>query len=188
MLGTILKFYVEVFSDQNLAYYLFSTIVQGFLALVGFLGAVAIFKIQLLESDMTSITNFIRPWIVSNLKGDIANGYSSLEMMAEIEKFIQEGGSNIRGDHIQIAHEKFGKIYTEKSVVRRVMVDFALWSFFNVSWALIGIPLSKLLIFEKLYFILALYSMFNIVLSLASIYVAFVMIRGILGYSFVVRV
>ena len=78
MLGTILKFYVEVFSDQNLAYYLFSTIVQGFLALVGFLGAVAIFKIQLLESDMTSITNFIRPWIVINLKGDIANGYSSL--------------------------------------------------------------------------------------------------------------
>jgi len=183
VVGSIFRDYLCVFSDQNLSYYLFSTVVQGFLALVGVLGAVALFKIQLLESNATSTTEFVKAFVTAH-RGVLANGYSPEEMMVETEKILEDQQITLYRSNIEVAYNKLKKISVEKSEIRKDMVDFSLWSFFDVLLALIGMPFSKFLIVHQLYFWIGLYSIFNILLSLVALLLAFIMIRHILGYSF----
>lgn len=44
--------YKIIFSDINIVLTLFATIVQGFLGLIGFLGAIVLFKLQTLENNL----------------------------------------------------------------------------------------------------------------------------------------
>jgi|GEM_PF-2186989 len=186
ILGSALKFYPYVFRDQNLSYYLFSTIVQGFLALVGVLGAVALFKLQNTENDERDILNFARPLLVDLRLGTIANSYSSIQVKDEIKRILA-GEHSIDHELLQVAHNKLEKVFDEKSRIRKAMVDFALWSFVTVLLALLGIPLSTLLIHFELYLFIGLYSVIDIGLAIGALFAAFVMIRSILGYTFILR-
>lgn len=178
-----LLYYKDVFSDQNLSYYLYSTIVQGFLSLLGFLGALAIFKIQLLENEISQVADSIREPMRLHRVTTI-DGYSSIEIMNEAEKIIQDKNVNINVNEIIVGYNRIKKVFTEKSDIRKSMVDFAMWSFINVSFALLGLLYSKTLIVNALYFFAGVYPVINICISLASLIMALILIRRILGYSF----
>jgi hypothetical protein len=186
ILGSVLNFYPEVFADQNLSYYLFSTVVQGFLALVGVLGAVALFKLQNVENEINNTMSFILPVAVI-FRGAIANGYSSTQMIDEIEKVLGRKETLPERGLLQNAYDKLKSASNEKSSVRSTMVDFSLWSFITVLLALLGIPFTKLLIFYNLYFLTALYCITDISLSIGALFAAFVMIKRTLGYTYTMR-
>ena len=186
VLGSTLKFYPYVFNDQNLSYYLFSTVVQGFLALVGVLGAVALFKLQNTENNEKDIVDFARPLLVNLRLGTIANSYSSIQVMDEIKRILAGEHSMDRG-LLQVAHDKLEKVFDEKSRIRKAVVDFALWSFITVLLALLGIPLSTLLIHFECYLIMGLYCIIVIGLAIGALFAAFMMIRSILGYTFILH-
>ncbi len=183
ILGFSLTHYKDVFSDQNLSYYLFSTIVQGFLSLLGFLGALAIFKIQLLENEISQVADSMREPMRLH-RGTDTDGYSSIEIMNEAERIIQDHNVDIDISKIRVGHARIKKVFNEKSDIRKSMVDFAMWSFINVSLALLGLLYSKVLIVNGLYFFASIYPIINVCISLVSLLTALLLIRRILGYSF----
>jgi len=186
--GILMYFYKNIFNDQNTSFYTFSTIVQGFLALIGFLGTVIIFRLQLIENDAQSTSDNLKPF-VRDYRGLLTDSYSWIEMMNECEKIseIPDKLNSFYSSKIKVGYERLSKLNKEKSSIRNMMVDFSLLSLINIVLALIGIPLSRFLIIHS--FILAdgIYLIINITLSYASVLSAFRLIRSCLGYSFKVK-
>jgi len=177
----LLIFYKSIFSDQNVSFYTFSTIVQGFLALIAFLGAVAVFKLQLIENEAQKISNGLES-SVRDYRGVVVHSYSWIEMMNACSKILEN--KDFSNNVISSGYEKLCRLRDEKSPIRSKMVDFSLASLVNIVVALLGIPFSKLLTVHGLVFIDAIYIVFNITLSYASTLSAFRLIRLCLGYSF----
>lgn len=65
---SVVKMRYEVFTNINLYFYFFSTIVQGFLALIAVLGTFVVFKLQLLETDLRPLVKELAE-ILSNYHG-----------------------------------------------------------------------------------------------------------------------
>lgn len=181
-LGIIETNYSNVFSDQNLSYYLFSTIVQGFLSLVGILGAVAIFKIQLLENESLVITESGKKFM-EHYKGFCVNCYTPKEMLDETQNILNDDGNHAHREQIKKTQERLSENNKEKLFIRETMVRFVLLSFINVSVALIGISLSKLLIMNELYFLMSVYSIINLSFSISVLLVSLEIIKHIIGQS-----
>lgn len=181
ILITLIIINSETISDQNLYYYIFSTIVQGFLSLIALLGTVVIFKIQLLENEMSNVAANSVKSIQGPLAMDNAHLLSPTEMMSELGKRISIS-SDTSENIFKTIHDKLQKINLEKGELRTKMVDFSIISFINIAIALIGMPLSKL-IRNCDYFSIC-YMILNINLSIYSLFYAFRLIRSSLGYSF----
>lgn len=179
----ILVFYKSIFIDQNVSFYTYSTIVQGFLALVAFLGTVTIFKIQLIENEAQKISIGLEEG-VKMYKGIEVHSYSWIGMMNVCQAILENKDSQWQIQQIRSGYDKLCKLRDEKSPIRSEMVDFSLFSFINIIMALIGIPLSKLFISQNLLFIGAIYLLINVTFSFVSIRSAFKLIRKCLGYSF----
>lgn len=62
----------DLFSNPNVYNYSLSTIAQGFIALVAFLGAVVVFKLQLFENELNRLVDTARP-AVCYFKGLVAS-------------------------------------------------------------------------------------------------------------------
>lgn len=177
-----------IFDDQNLYYYVFSTIIQGFLALVAFLGAVVIYKLQLLEIEMGSFADKIRPTLEKYL-GERARVLSQKEIDEEIEKIkkSKENDNCYIATYFQLLEQysnNVPKLRDEKGLIRSKMVDFSIISFFNVGFCLISLPLSRLVVDSKLYFVGEALVLIGFLISYVSLLFAFRIIRIILGYSF----
>ena len=183
----LLYFYKDVFSDQNIAFYTFSTIVEGFLALVGFLGAITIFKIQLIENEAQKISDGLEI-IVLQYKGVVASSFSWIEMMNACSNILDDKNSNYHIDEIKSGFEKLCRLRDEKSPIRNTMVDFSLITLVNVMVALIGILFSKILISNGLFLANAIYTLITLCLAFYSVKMAFKVIRFGMGYSFVRKV
>lgn len=183
----ILYFYKIIFSNQNVSYYLFSTIVQGFLALVGFLGALTVFKIQLIENEAQKISAGLEE-SVKMYRGVIVHSYSWIEMMGECSYILDDKNSQWQIPQIKSGYEKLCKLRDEKSPIRNSMVDFSIVTFVNIFIALLGIVLSTAFISNCLYFINTVYSFITIILSFYSVINAFGVIRSSLGYSYSIKI
>lgn len=184
----LLLFYSKaVFSDQNVAFYTFSTIVQGFLALVGFLGAFTIFKIQLIENEAYKISTGLES-SVKMYNGEITHSYSWIEMMNECSKILDNEASQWKLVEITSGYQKLCKLRDEKSPIRNTMVDFSLITIVNIIIALLGILLSKIFISNTLFLVNGFYVSLSLCLSYISIKIAFKLIRSCLGYSFNIKI
>jgi hypothetical protein len=178
--------YPTVFSDQNVSYYVYSTVVQGFLALIGFLGAVSVFKLQLIENEAQKISAGLED-TVKMYKGVEVHSYSWIEMMNVCEEIIQDKNSQWQLQQIKSGCDKLFKLRDEKSPVRNSMIDLSLISMINIILALFGMPLSRLFIVENLFFINYIYMMVIFTLSIYSAINAVQVIRYCVGYSFSIK-
>jgi len=179
----LLCFYKGVFIDEAVTFYTFSTIVQGFLALVGFLGALTIFKIQLIESEAQKISNGLEV-SVKMYNGIKVHSYSWIEMMNACCAILQNKESNFQVEDIKTGYGKLCTLRDEKSPIRNSMVSFSLITMVNIVIALLGIPLSKLFVSSELFLVNTIYTLITLGLSYYSIKGAFKVIRSCLGYSF----
>jgi len=179
----LLYFYKDVFSDQNVSFYTFSTIVQGFLALVGFLGALTVFKIQLIENEAQKISTGLETSI-KMYKGIEVHSYSWIEMMNACSVILENKDSNFNITEIKSGYEKLCKLRDQKSPIRNDMVSFSLVTMINVMISLLGILLSKVFISNELFLTNAFYTLLTLCLAFYSIKSAFKVIRSCLGYSF----
>lgn len=180
-------YYKNIFNDENVSFYLFSTIVQGFLALVGFLGALTVFKIQLIENEAQKISTALES-SVEMYHGTISRSYSWIEMMNESSKILEDSRSQWRLGEIKSGYAKLCKLRDEKSPIRNIMVDFSLITMVNIMVALFGILLSKIFISNELFLSNTFYALLALSLSYISIKIAFKLIRSCLGYSFSVMI
>ncbi len=177
-----------IFNDQNLYYYIFSTIVQGFLALVAFLGTVVIYKLQIIETDLNATANKAEP-SVENFVGITARTLSWVEIMNEANKILDAPAGNKNYDEedidkLAIFSLKLSSLSKERGLIRSRMVDFSLLSFLNVGFSLIAMPISKLLVTKELYIGGETLVLIGITVSFISMIYAFRIIRAVLGYSF----
>jgi hypothetical protein len=180
-------FYKDVFKNQNVLFYTYSTIVQGFLALIGFLGALAIFKIQLIENEAQKVSSGLEH-SVEMYKGREVHSYSWGEMVNACSHILSNKESQWQITEIQSGYDKLCKLRDEKSPVRNNMVDFSIITMVNIMISLFGILLSNVFISNELYLTNAFYSLLALCLSFISIKGAFSLIRSVLGYSFTLYV
>ncbi len=90
--------------DISAFYYTFSTIVQGFLALVGFLGAVSIYKLQIIENEASKISSSLEESIAL-YKGPVAYAYSWIETMNACGLILENKDSYFKINEITSAHK-----------------------------------------------------------------------------------
>lgn len=182
------KFAQDIFLDQNLYYYTFSTIIQGFLALVALLGAVVIYKLQIIENDLNKISDKVEIY-VAQIKGAITKTYSWIETMNECQRILSDSAdpNSNNGAYIKMCFDKMQTLSNNRGDIRSHMVDFSLLSFLNIGLALFGLPISKLLVVNSSYYIGTLYLMINILISCISMFFAWKVVRVVMGYSFKVH-
>ncbi len=191
LVGLITLFADKVFSDQNLYYYTFSTIVQGFLALVAFLGAVVIYKLQIIESDLDKISNNLYLYIrvFPPFSESVEGVYSWVEIMNEGEKIInsQENKTGMHSDSVKKAEiylNKLRNLSSDRGGIRTKMVDFSLFSFLNVGFSLISMTITRFFVEQELFYLGEAFIIIGILASCFSLFLAFKIIRAVLGYSF----
>lgn len=183
----LLLFPRSVFSDQNLYYYTFSTIVQGFLALVALLGALVVYKLQIIEAELNNTRDRMEPDL-SKFIGEATQSFSWIEAMNEARKILdnkENYSDNNRPllGRIEMNWKKLDGLSRDR-VIRSQMVDFSLLSFLNISLALIAIPISKMIVINDLLYLGAILLIINIIISFFSMISAFGIIRRVLGYDF----
>ena len=190
IVALMLLFANDIFSDQSLYYYTFSTIVQGFLALVALLGAVVVYKLQIIETELNST----RDRMESDLTYFLAQApysFSWIEAMNEAKKILDNNTKDSVHksyiERIEMNWKKLDKLSKERGVIRSKMVDFSLLSFINIGLALIALPLSKMILINKFFFLGSALLILNITISYISMIFAFKIIRLVLGYSFSIR-
>lgn len=173
-------------NDLSVFYYTFSTIVQGFLALVGFLGALSVYKLQLIETEASKVSLGLEPTVALYKGEHIVRTYSWIEMMNQCGHILENKESNWEIDKVRSGYEKFTKLRDEKDTVRNTMLDFAVISMINIIFALIMLPLSKVLISNDLLLLSVVLLLMSISLSLFSAKKAISVIRKCLGYGFTI--
>lgn len=177
----------KIFDDQNVSFYTFSTIVQGFLALIGLLGTVVVFRLQLIEQETEKISNIL----VSTLNFFIpvrVHEYSLSALMIESKKILDNKKHEEESPgpyyHLETMFSNLENLGEQKTTIRNTMVDFSIVSLTNITVALLGLPLSKLFILNGWIPWLGVYLTINLTLSFFSVLAAFRIIRKCLGYSF----
>lgn len=180
-------FRTEIFNDQNLYYYTFSTIVQGFLALVAFLGTVVIYKLQIIEMELNKIGEKLIDFLFSMTGTQKYLAFTYIEIINESDQFIQSVNSKGMDEQninkIRIYSNKLKDLNNEKGEIRNNMVDFTILSFLNISLALIGIPLSKYFVNNQLFFVGYILLILNILISFVTLYYTWKVIRKVMGYT-----
>jgi hypothetical protein len=169
-------FYDYIFVKDSVYYYTFSTIVQGFIGLIAFLGAVVVFKLQIHENEINKVLDVLRGLLDSFY--DVECQYSSND---EIKKICEEKKIVLK-DSAKSNYIKLTEIDRQKGELRSVLVDFVIITLINVSMAIFGLLFVP--IFQFHVFIGTLFLLSNIFLSIFSLYWVWRVVRVTLGYSF----
>jgi hypothetical protein len=169
-----------IFIDATPYFYIFSTIAQGFVALVAFLGAVIIFRLQLYENEMEKVSEAAKILLHSFSLPEERAAFSPVEIFGKCSYIIND----LKTEHpqLRIVYNKMEEILKQKGRIRNQMVDFTIISFINISLALIN------LLFPTIYKIFPIvgYSMtiFNIGFSIFSLFFAWRVVRSAVGYTY----
>lgn len=135
-----------VFADVELLYFSYSTIVQGFLALVGFLGAVALFRLQLFETHAAAVADSVKDKVGELSKS--ARIFTWRDVMFECEMLYRDSSHKEHPHlhHITEGLTVFRNLENRIDSIKKLMLGFSLLSLLAVVVSLIGLPLSKFLI------------------------------------------
>lgn len=177
--GILLYFSPCIFSKENVYFYTLSTIVQGFVALVAFLGAVVVFKIQLEDQAMQKLSDNIED--VIDEYDSAARTYTPTQMMSACEKIIREKDKE---DTVFIRrfYGKMKETSQSRDEARNAMVDFATISLFNVAVALLSLLFTPILI--TYWRVGGVLLVTNVALSIFSLSLALQVVRRAIGYKF----
>ena len=138
---------------------------------------------MVVETDLNKTSDKLEIPVIY-YKGTTAQTFSWIEMMNESAKILEDAKNNRYRSEIEMCHKKMVMLSDEKSEIRTKMVDFSLLSFANVIFALVGLPISKVLVFYNLHVVGVSYSALNILISIISLFFAWKIIRISMGYSF----
>lgn len=183
--GLLFYFASEIFTEQNVYFYTSSTIVQGFMALVAFLGTVVVFKVQLEDQAMQKLSDGVEGF-VQHYHGLKANVYTPTQMFDACKEIIERGGDYGNLDSIKKAKEKMEETLSSRSETRNKMVDFAVVSFFNISVAIISLLFTPVL--KEHCYIGGILLTANVYLSIFTLSQALQVVRSTMGYSFQVNI
>ncbi|MCK9578211.1 hypothetical protein M0R01_01800 [bacterium] len=179
-------FYKNLFSNINASFYILSSIIQGFLALIGFLGTVTIYKLQLIENEAEKVSSGLEEFII-NYNGTEVRSYSWIEMMNTCKKIL-DNPNNTSTTGIKKGYERLCELQNQKQPIQKSMVDFSLLSMVNVIISLMGIPLSSFFIENRLICLNAILIIIVFLLSYYCIKGSFKTIRKSVGYSFTTKI
>lgn len=173
-------YFTKNIKDQTFYYYLFSSIIQGFLALVGVLGAAVIYKMQLIENNLNLVKEKSINFIRMHINGSY-DEYSWKVVKIEIEKQLQESPENL--NYKDMSH-KFNDLSEHLELIKNDIIQFSSVTFVTVAIAFLGLPLSNFLLTEELYvtastlsFVTILLSLYLLLFSLMMIFTIFVDIK-----------
>jgi hypothetical protein len=177
-----------MYKDQNLYFYTFSTIVQGFLALVAFLGTVVIYKLQIIEQELNNVRDRMIDDLIVFL-GSAANSYSWIKAKNEVELILKSRKTQpaILENEISRLEYGYNKLENEsktKGEIRTLMVDFSTFSFINIGISLLGIPFSKMFLENSWFLAAEILLIVSVFWSIYTLILAMRVIRLALGYNF----
>lgn len=126
--------------DSYVYYYSYSTIVQGFVALVAFVGALAIFKLQHDQDAKQRLCSEVLPW-VRHIEGNSEIGKLD-EFIATIKRLAEEpsGGLHYR-QKIKEFYGKIAPLAESQRLMTIYLKRFAIVCLWDIGIALVGIPL-----------------------------------------------
>lgn len=121
-------------------YSFFSAIIQGFVGLVAFLGAIAIFQLQNHESEMWRLADLTGPdksLVVINAHKEVVDKNVGIEKNNYIAQMYNK--ANIaRNDKIEPIFERMHQVHTFEWEIRDRITQFSFLSFLNVAVAIIS--------------------------------------------------
>ena len=190
LLIILLSFFINTaFKDQNLYYYTFSTIIQGFLALVALLGAVVVYKLQIIETELNGTRDRMENDL-TYFMGQAVYSFSWIEAMIEARKILdnnaytESSGNEKYIERIEANWTKLDKLSKERGIIRSKMVDFCLGSFLNIGAALIFLPISRIVTLQETYILGFILLILNVIISIFLMFFALGVVRAVMGYSF----
>lgn len=181
IIGFLVSFGLEIFTKEDVYYSTFGAIVQGFIGLVAFLGAVAVFKIELEDQAMQKLSDSIEPSVM-HYKGIVAKTLTPTQMLNACNEVLEWPEDYGNRDSIRKVKEKMEETLASRGEVRNWMVDFTIVSFLNVSLAIIGLLFTP--IFSENWDVGGTFLIFNVYFSIFTLYTAFRLVRKTMGYSF----
>lgn len=187
MILTFQNFDEKLFNNQNLYYYTFSTIVQGFLALIAFMGMVVIYKLQIIESELIKTSDKIKPHL-EYFSGASVQTISWEEAMSLAKKHLDDTNLNkepnsSRLKFLNLYWDAMSKLNNQQKFIKAKMMDFSFITFFNIGISLFALPLSRLIINKQAYAMGELFILGSIGLGCLSMFYCFKLLKLCLGYS-----
>lgn len=126
--------------DSYVYYYSYSTIVQGFVALVAFVGALAIFKLQRDQDAKQRLGNEVFPF-VHRIMGDSVIGISLDELIDMCEPMAKEPSGHPDRQKIKEIYLKISLVVESQRLMTIYLKRFSIVCLWDIGIALVGIPL-----------------------------------------------
>lgn len=164
-------------SENDFYYYLFSSIIQGFLALIGVLGASFIYKLQLIENNLMSVRDLSVTWIRQSINSSY-DEVSWTVVKMEIDSRLKKDVNNLRLK--DLAH-RFSEYSEQLNLFRIDMMLFFKASLFNIGFAILSLPISTSLVDNNEYTIPSILAVLSIIFSLYLLYISFKTIKGVVS-------
>lgn len=170
-------FLLSKFLKNDFYYYLFSSIIQGFLALIGVLGAAFIYRLQLIENNLLGIKELGISWIRSSINSSY-NEVSWIKVKQEIDERLENNKDNLSLLDIS---RRFMEYSEQRDIFKNDMKCLFGASLFNVAFAVLSLPISTQFNNNCLYLVPFILASFSILFSLYLLYLSFVVVGGVLN-------
>lgn len=179
----LIYFAPNIFKNENVYFYTSSTIAQGFIALVAFLGSVVVFKVQLEDQAMQKLSDGIE-FSVAFYHGSATKTYTPTQMMNACKEILAKENENYGNnkDLMKKISDKMTETLASRGETRNKMVDFAIVSFLNVSVAMISLLFTPIL--AKSWYVGGILLSANVYFSIFSLSRALGVVKSTMGYSF----
>ncbi len=182
IVGLLYHFASQIFSDVNVYFSIASSIVQGLLGLVAFLGTVIVFKIQLEDQALQKLSDSVEP-VLAHIHGNRVAALTPTQMLNEcIDTLTSLDPKYPHREFIIMIRSKMEETLASRREVRSKMVDFAVVSFLNVALAIIVILFTPVL--ATYWCIGGILLTSNILFSFFALYTALKTVRRAMGYDF----
>ena len=128
----LFPFYKEIIITENVLFWTFSTIVQGFMGLLAFFGMVGIFRTELLERKLDQIVEKARSFVMY-FRGSPAEPYIQEELIEELDKINNEKRmSSSHLTQVKILNTRIKNIINRRNVIKDAIIKFAEVTLFTI--------------------------------------------------------
>ncbi len=164
-------------AENDFYYYLFSSIIQGFLALIGVLGASFIYKLQLIENNLINVRDLSVTWIRQSVNSSY-DEVSWAVVKMEIDSRLKENNEDLR---LKDLSHRFSEYSEQLNLFRSDMTLFFKASLFNIGFAILSLPISTSLVDNNEYTTPSILAVISIIFSLYLLYISFKVIEGVVS-------
>ncbi len=142
----IISFIFKFKPSIDTLFWTFSTIAQSLLALIAFVGVLALFKLQKVNIEQSRLCEIARLY-VRNFKGTEADGYSANEIEEACNEIAPHSDEQHPGSIVQLAEirrlqPRLNKLSSRVSEIKNYVASFLVIVISATSLSLILLPLS----------------------------------------------